>query len=86
MPGGDHAANVRVTIKLIGIKPAETTGGPVVDTEVQAYTDNDGYLSVELIRTDAITPQQVWEIICQPCHIKVRATLTTSTKDIADLL
>lgn len=81
--------NVAVTFTLVpsGAGRPITAGGSVVALrKYSAKTNSAGYLSTEVIRTDAFAQTVTYTIVCEPAEIaETGVTLTAATKDIATL-
>lgn len=88
-PDGEKAVAAKVTATLVvrGNKAAKA-GGVIVDRAAEAISDSDGEFTMDVVRTDAITPADcTWTIECEDANLRVKnVKLATTTKDIADLI
>jgi hypothetical protein len=85
-PSGAVAVGVSVEATVKVVTPT-AQGNVVVRQTSSAVTDSNGDFELELIRTDQYDPSATYKINCSAAGISISGvTLTTSTKDIADLL
>lgn len=87
---GQPAKGVKVVFTLVATPPTNppiTSGTSIVSVRQDtAFTDNSGYVSISLIRTDALDDTCTYTILSDNGEINsTGVTLTTATKDLSTL-
>lgn len=88
-PDGEKAANAKVKVTLdVPRNKAAKAGGVIVGKTANAVSDSEGYIEIEFIRTDAITPTDCTvSVECEAADLKKQGIrLTTPSLDLANLI
>lgn len=87
LPSGQPAQNVPVTATIVANRASDADQSIVTFEPVTENTDVNGYVEIDLVRTDEISPTPTYTITCPKCRINLaNVSLTTSTQDLAALL
>lgn len=86
-PDGTPLADTDVTFRLVTSRNATSTGQVVQTTVFTATTDDDGYLELELLRTDELLrPNAYYELTCEAVGWQAkRLLLAAASFDLSTL-
>lgn len=87
LPSGQPAVNVPVTATLVANRASEASDSVISFEPVTENTDDNGYVEIDLVRTDEYSPTPTYRIDCPKASVRIaNISLTSATVDIASLL